>query len=151
MAINQGDFEDILADDSKEISGDISWRDDLGHSESQEFRAEVRSESGHSMFIHGRYTPLASKLSYTLVHKGEGRIYGLDLGANHRNPDRVLVGRKHKHRWREGEGAKWAYVPEDITEPWCHPVEVWRQFCDEANLRHSGIMDQPASEEGDDD
>jgi hypothetical protein len=34
-------------------------------------------------------------------------------------------------------------VPGDITEPWDRPVEVWLQFCDEARIKHSGIMHQP--------
>ncbi len=143
MSITQEEFDAILTDDTKEIHGDIFWRDDPDHSQSQEFRAEVYSLSGQSMFIQGQYIPLTGKLSYAIIHRGEGRIYGLDLGADHRNPDGIRVGEKHKHRWQEGYQDKWAYVPDDITEPWNRPVEVWRQFCDEANLRHSGIMSNP--------
>ena len=58
-------------------------------------------------------------------------------------PDGIRVGEKHKHSWREGHGDKWAYIPQDVTEPWNRPVEVWRQFCEEANLRHLGIMRNP--------
>ena len=143
MTMPQDEFEEILADDTKEISEDIVWVEDPDHSSAQEFRAEVTSGSGYSIFINGRYSPLSGKLSYSMIHRGTGRIYGLDLGADHRNPDGVRVGEKHKNSWRDGARDKWAYVPEDITSPWDRPVEVWEQFCAEANLRHSGTMSQP--------
>jgi len=94
--------------------------------------------------VFGRYNPDAGKLSYTLVYEGVGRIYALDLGADHRNPDGALVGRTHKHTWTEEFRDRRAYAPSDITEPWYRPVDVWRQFCDQARLRHSGVMRPPA-------
>ena len=97
----------------------------------------------------GWYNPLSGKLSYAVIHRTIGRIYGLDLGADHRNPGGDLVGEKHKHHhWKEDLRDREAYVPEDITEPWNRPVEVWKQFCNEANLRHSGIMHEPTSMQG---
>ena len=141
--MTQEEYDAILADATKEISADIVWSDDPDHSPAQEFRVEVASDAGYPVFIQGRYNPSVGKLSYALIFRGEGRIYGLDLGAAHRNPDGVRVGDKHKNYWREGSGDKWAYVPEDITGSWDRPVEVWRQFCTEARLTHSGIMYQP--------
>ena len=90
------------------------------------------------------YNPSSGKLSYAIVHRRVGRIYGLDLGADHQNPDGQPVGEKHKNYWSPGSRDKWAYVPGDITETWDRPVEVWHQFCAEANLRHSGTMQAPA-------
>jgi hypothetical protein len=72
-----------------------------------------------------------------------GRIYGLDLGADHQNPDSEFVGEKHKNYWVAGSRDKWAYVPEDISEPWNRPAAVWGQFCIEANIRHSGNIQDP--------
>ena len=92
----------------------------------------------------GWYNPSSGKLSYAVIHQSVGRIYGLDLGAEHHNPDGTPVGEKHKNYWVPGSRDKWAYVPEDITEPWNRPLEVWRQFCTEAKLTHSGTMSQPA-------
>lgn len=146
--MTQEEFDAILADETKEILGNIVWNDDTDHSPAQEFRAEVNSDTGHPMFIQGRYNPLAGKLTFAIILWGEGRIYGLDLGADHRNPDGALIGDKHKNCWREGYRDKWAYVPPDITKPWDCPVEVWQQFCKEARLRHRGMMSKPATQMG---
>jgi hypothetical protein len=77
------------------------------------------------------------------VHQAAGRIYALDLGKDHRNPDGELVGEKHKHRFTEQFRDKWAYVPDDITFPAVDPVGVWKQFCTEARLRHVGTLQPP--------
>ena len=51
-------------------------------------------------------------------------------------------------KWVPGHRDKWAYVPGDITHPWNHPVEVWAQFCAEANLEHRGVMHPPRVQGG---
>ena len=128
MTITQQDFESILADTTKGITEDLVWRDDEDHPPALEFRAAVVSGAGYPLFVVGRYNSAAGTLSYALIHRAAGRIYALDLGADHHNPDCNRVGEKHKHRWTEGFRDKQAYVPEDITEPWDRPVEVWDQF-----------------------
>ena len=140
MTLSQSECEAIIADDSKLIMEDIEWTSDA-NSQGQRFRAEIESEQ--PLFVNGWYNPFSGKLSYTIIHRSVGRIYGLDLGAEHRNPDRQLVGEKHKNYWREGYRDKWAYVPEDITEPYSHPNAVWEQFCTESNIRHLGSMSPP--------
>ncbi len=144
MSVTQEDFDALLADDTKSILGDITWRNDVDHSPAQEFSAKVKTDAGYRLSIEGYYNPLAGKLSYAIIVRGEARLYALDLGADHRNPDGIRVGEKHKHYWREGYRDKWAYVPRDITETWDKPVGVWRQFCVEAKLSHSGKMLQPS-------
>ena len=99
------------------------------------------------LFVIGRYNSVVGTLTYALIHRAAGRIYALDLGTDHHNPDCNRVGEKHKHRWTEGFRDKQAYVPEDITESWDRPVEVWGQFCAEARIRHTGRMDPPAVQE----
>lgn len=143
MTLRQQEYDAIIADDTKVIAKNIVWEGGP-NSPAQEFRVEVDSAAGYPIFIQGRYNPSAGKLSYAIIFRGEGRIYGLDLGADHRNPNGARVGDKHKNYWREGSRGKWAYVPNDITEPWNRPVGVWQQFCAEAKLTHSGIMSQPA-------
>ena len=147
MAISQQEFEAILADENKEIAQDLVWREDEDHSPAREFRADVASEAGYPLFVVARYNPVAGTLSYALIHRGAGRIYALDLGADHHNPDCNRVGEKHKHRWTEGFRDKQAYVPEDITEPWNQPIAVWGQFCTEAGIRHTGRLHPPAIQE----
>ena len=141
----QHDFEAILGDNTKAILKNIIWNDD-DHSPASEFNIEVESALGPPIFVHGRYNSLSGKLSYSIIHRTLGRIYGLDLGADHRNPDGERVGDRHKHSWKDGYRDKIAYVPQDITAPWHRPVEVWAQFCAEANLRHSGTMFQPQAQ-----
>jgi hypothetical protein len=146
--LNQQEFEAILGDESKRIEGDIAWRDDPEHSPAREFRVELRSDVGWPLFVVGRFNPWAGTLTYALIHRGAGRIYGLDLGADHHNPGCEYMGRKHKHRWTEAFRDKEAYVPPDITEPWDQPVRVWRQFCDEARIAHTGALFEPIIQDG---
>lgn len=145
MTISQQEFEAILADDTKRITGNIVWGDDIGHYPAREFRAEIRNDKNYSMFIAGKYNLFSGKLSYSLILRGTGRIYGLDLGegAAHCNPDGEMIRGKHKARWRDGYRDKFAYIPEDITATLDQPVEAWHQFCAEANLKHHGIMRRP--------
>ena len=145
--ITQQEFNAILADTTKTIEGDLAWSDDEDHSPAIEFRAEVRSEAGYPLFVVGRYNPMAGTLSFAIIHRGAGRIYGLDLGADHHNPTCQRVGEKHKHRWTEAFRDKEAYVPDDITESQDHPVSVWAQFCKEANIRHDGMLTAPVIQE----
>ena len=147
MALSQQEFEDILADGSKEIRGDIRWRDDPAHQGAVEFQAAVHSASGQPLIVHGWWRPLSRKLSYTLMHGTAGRISGLDLGrVSHGISRRVRLRGTHKHRWRASGKAPFAYAPDDITADWDEPLEVWRQFCAETNLSHLGTMEQPAAD-----
>ena len=140
MTLSQQEFDAILADETKRIDGDLEWQNDEDHSPAREFRANVTSDAGYPLFVNGRCNPKAGTLSYTLIHRGVGRIYALDLGAEHHNPDCSLVGEKHKHRWTEAFRDKQAYVPTDITAPWTRPSDVWEQFCAEAKIAHEGEM-----------
>ena len=137
------DYKAIIDDEAKSITANIVWHDAPDGSTAQEFRVNVDYPNADAMFIKGRYNPSAGKLSYTLVMQSVGRIYGLDLGASHRNPNGVRVGDTHKNYRAEGARDNWAYAPEDITASWESPVEVWRQFCAEANIRYTGIMPLP--------
>lgn len=141
--MNQTDFEALLSDATKRVRSDITWDDDEDHSPAVEFRVEVESDAGYPIFIKGSYNALAGTLSYTVVHRGSGRIYALDIGKDHHNPSCNNVGEKHKHRWNEPVRDKEAYVPNDITAPVTDPVSVWAQFCREANITHVGVMHRP--------
>jgi len=143
MALTNSEFEAILADATKRIDGDIDWREDEDHSPSVEFRAEISSTAGWPLFVRGSYNPLIPALSYTIILKSEGRVYGLDLGKDHHNPQCNQVGEKHKHKWNEPFRDKEAYVPDDITAPAVEPVTVWAQFCAEAQLTHAGVLKPP--------
>jgi len=141
--MNQADFEGLLNDTTKRVVGDVTWALDEDRSPAVEFRVEVQSDVGYPIFVKGSYNALAGALTYTLVHRGSGRIYALDLGKDHHNPTCTNTGEKHKHRWREPVRDKEAYVPDDITAPPTDPVSVWRQFCAEAKIKHDGVMHPP--------
>jgi len=143
MALSQTEFDTIMNDASKRVEGDLSWEEDEDHSPSVEFRAEVRSDAGWPLFARGSYNPLIPALSFTLILKTEGRIYALDLGKEHHNPQCNHVGETHKHQWSERFRDKEAYEPKDITAPAADPAAVWRQFCAEAGLTHQGKLHAP--------
>ena len=149
MAITQNEFEAILTDTSKHIDGDIKWKSDEDHSPAVEFRVPVLSTSGFPLFVNGRFNGLARTLSFHLIHSGTGRVYGLDIGADHHNPTCQRIGEKHKHRWSDTFADKEAYVPGDITASINDSVLVWQQFCSEAKIMHNGSMEipPPAQEE----
>ena len=143
MSLTNTEFASIMQDKSKRIDGNIAWVGDEDHSPSCIFRADVASEAGWPLFIQGRYNPLARTLTYALILKTAGRIYGLDLGKDHHNPQCDQVGEKHKHTWSENYRDKEAYVPNDITAQVSDPVAVWKQFCKEADIEHDGELNKP--------
>lgn len=143
MALTTAEFAAIMDDGTKRIVGDIAWSEDEDHSPALEFSGKVLSESGWPLFVRGSYNRLAGALTFALILKSEGRIYALDLGKDHHNPQCTRVGEKHKHRWAEAFRDKEAYSPDDITAPVSDPVSVWRQFCAEAGIVHEGHLAQP--------
>ena len=111
MAVTEQEFQIIIADENKRIEGNISWIEDEDHSPTQEFRSTILSTEGYPLFIAGKFNYSAGKLSYSLIHRGTGRIYGLCLGYDHHNPTCEMVGDKHKHYWTDQHRDKMAYVP----------------------------------------
>jgi len=149
MPLTNAEFDAILNDETKRVVGDLLWQEDEDHSPSVEFRAEVLSDTGWPLFVKATYNSLIPALSYALILKNVGRVYALDLGKDHHNPQCNQVGEKHKHKWTEQFRDKEAYVPTDITEPASTPVAVWQQFCAEAKLTHDGAMTAPQPPTGD--
>jgi len=143
MTLTNTELETILNNATKRIDGDIAWQEDEDHSPCVEFCAEVASDAGWPLFIRASHNPLIPSLSYTMILKTAGRVYALDLGKEHHNPQCDKVGEKHKHRWTEQFRDKEAYVPDDITALASDPVLVWRQFCCEAKIAHNGTLSAP--------
>ena len=134
MPLTDQELASILADETKRIQDDITWREDEDHSPALEFRVELESMNGWPLVLKGYYNSAAGTLSYTLILKTTGRIYGLDLGKAHHNPGCEQVGEKHKHRWSEQYRDKDAYVPDDVTAPVSDPVAVWKDSFSEVAL-----------------
>lgn len=143
MPITQNEFQVMLADTTKRIDGDLRWKQDEDHSPAVEFRVEVASQAGYPLFVVGRFNDAAGTLSYVLIHRSTGRVYGLDMGADHHNPSCNPIGEKHKHRWSDQYADKEAYVPDDVTASVADPVAVWQQFCREAGISHNGALQAP--------
>ena len=143
MPLTDAEFASILEDETKRIRDDVTWREDEDHSPAREFRVSVESKNGWPLFVKGRYSSAAGTLTFVLILKTAGRIYGLDLGKDHHNPQCEQVGEKHKHRWSERYGDREAYVPDDVNAPVSDPVAVWKEFCTEAGIRHDGSMESP--------
>ena len=137
--MTQMEFDALIQDTTKQIAEDIAWSEDEDHSPTVEFRVEVESEPGYPIFIRGSYNVLAASLSFALIHRGSGRIYALDMGKEHHNPSCENVGEVHKHRWTDLFADKEAYVPQ-LTAPVSQPIEVWKEFCNEAKIKHEGVM-----------
>ena len=143
MSLTSIEFASIMEDRSKLIEGNITWVEDEDHSPAWVFRANIESTAGWPLFVQGRYNPLARTLTYVLILKTAGRIYGLDLGKDHHNPQCNQIGEKYKHTWSEQHRDKEAYEPDDITAQVSDPVEVWQQFCKEAGIEHDGKLRKP--------
>jgi len=143
MPLTNAEFGSIMEDGSKRIDGDIAWCEDEDHSPVLEFRAEVLSGTGWPLFVRSSYNRLAGTLTYALILKTEGRIYALDLGKDHHNPECTQVGERHKHRWTEQFRDKDAHVPDDITAPASDPLAVWEQLCSQARIEHRGRLAPP--------
>ena len=141
--LTQAEFEALIADTSKRVEGDVVWSEDEDHSPTVEFKAKIDSAPGYALFVKGSFNAISHNISFTIFHSSAGRIYGLDLGKDHRNPNGQLIGEKHKHRWSEKYRDKDAYVPTDITAPATDPVALWGQFCEEAKMTHQGTMHKP--------
>lgn len=142
--MTRDEFNAFIADSGKRIDGDIEFGPDEDHSPAIEFKVELQTPDGQPAFVRGSVNEVASTLSFSIIHRGHGRVYGLDLGKEHRNPDGEMVGEKHKHTWRDAAvGAKYAYVPDDITAQLPNVAVVWQQFCEEAKIEHKGRIVLP--------
>lgn len=98
MPLTNIEWDFIMKDSLKRIDGNIEWVKDEYHASAQCFRAEVKSSTGYRLFVRGRYNRPAGSPSYSLILKPGGRIYGLDMGKDHHNPQFNRVGDPHKHR-----------------------------------------------------
>jgi hypothetical protein len=143
MPLTEAELGTILDDSSKRIEGDIAWLEDEDHSPATEFRAEIRSTPGWPLFVRGSYNVHAGTLTFALILKTDGRIYALDLGKDHHNPQCNQVGEVHEHRWTQKHRDKEAYVPTEIKASVADPCAVWVEFCREARITHNGVLAAP--------
>ncbi len=132
--MNANELSELL-ETTKSITEEIKWQRDQDHSLGWEFRVECIVESD-KFIVAGSCCRPAGVVSFTILHRTHGRIYGLDLGKEHRNGDGTLVGEKHKHRPQDND-PNFAYEPTDITADAEDLELLWKQFCKEANIVHT--------------
>ncbi len=144
MIFTENEYEAIMSDQSKKIIENIIWNGQSQSSLRVTFRAQVLSHSEYPIVIDGRYNRLKKTLTYSIIHQQiPKRIFGLDMGQNHRNPDGQLVGINHIHYWTNNYEDRCAYSAEDyIHSSVNNPGDVWDEFCDMANINFEGVMRQ---------
>ena len=128
--MNQAEFQAIRDDPAKYVVAEIRWLEDEDHSPAVQFRVEIQSQTGYSLFASGTYNGLLDKLSYVVVAKGIGCIFRLCLGSDHHNPSCQNVGGdRHVHIWDEVTRDHEAAVANWVTANADDPVTVWKEFC----------------------
>lgn len=141
MTFSEKDFQILIMDNSKEILGDITWEEDRNHQGSLIFVTEIQSNLNYPIYLTASFNFKRGTLSFSIIHKDVGRIYGLDMGQTHRNrATGKKTGRVHKHRWTDLYKIQDAYVPSDITKPYNDVIGVWQEFCLESKIIHNGKM-----------
>jgi hypothetical protein len=141
--VTDDDLAALLDDSAKWFDGDLFWVEDEDHSAAIEFYVAVQSDAGYPLVVRGRYNPIASKLSFSIIHRGVGRILGLDLGSAHHNPSCHTVHGAHWQRWSESFGTKEAEAAPELDGFEDDPLSVWQTFCAVANITHRGELHQP--------
>ena len=144
MVLTQSEFDEILSNKTKKITENITWVGDKRNSETVKFRVPVASDREYPIFVDGSYNRYLERLSYKIIHREIGRrIYGLDMGKNHRNPDGEMVGDNHIHKWSEEYEDRKAYSAQEcISARANQPLKVWQEFCQEANIDFQGVMEE---------
>lgn len=141
--MTDAEFEAIRQDSTKQIIENISWEEDEDHSPSVEFRHEIISSAGYPLFVRGSYNGLAQTLTYAIIHRTAGRIYGLDIGKDHHNPTCQNVGDRHLHIWDDVYKDKSAIAATMINASIDNPIAIWSEFCDLFQITHTGRMQNP--------
>ncbi len=90
--MNQGEYGALMFDTTKRIERDLTWTVDDSHPAAFSFRTEILSDADYPLIVKGYLNPNSRKLTFALVHRAQGCIYRLDLGAEHPNLDGTLVG-----------------------------------------------------------
>ena len=134
--MTKAEYDALLAEGGKIIEADISWSQDKSLSYVSEFFVKLESESGYPLTIKGSYNRVLKKNNYTLFSPKVGRIFAVDYDRKHGD-----AGEFHVHSW---DGTKCvatkAVAPAGIEGD---PVRLWKWFCEQAGIIHSGTFGSP--------
>lgn len=145
--MNLQEAESLFNDKNKCVTEDIEWFRDQLHPDTFIFKETVYCKD-LQMSIKGSFNTSLGSASFTIIHPKFGRIYALDHGGHtHQNNDGKKNGTLHKHRYRPEE-PDYAYVPEDITAEPDELSKLWKEFCTEARVFHSGQFFEPDLSKG---
>jgi len=140
--MNQQEADAIFNNPDKCIVEDIVWKTNPQHHGTLIFR-ETLYCNDLQLDIKGSINTIIDTISFTILHPTVGRIYALDHGiVAHKNYDGKKNGGLHKHRWRPEEPS-FAYEPDDITATTTEYLKLWKEFCDEAKIYHTGSFFEP--------
>lgn len=152
MPLTQEEFDAIIADDSKQIVGDIEWSLDPDRADASRFEVPVLWDDDRPLWVSGFYRPSYRKLTYSL-RLDQTRIAGIDFGRNvgHTNRNRNKLIGPHLQWWSESAGRAEAYpVPSDMPD-WNLPLAVWGRILSRLGIVHEGELAEPALEGSQDD
>jgi hypothetical protein len=114
-------------------------------------RGEVQSQTGFELFVEVTWSPKATKASACFFVKRVkplwSRVFGIDLGDDHHNPDCVMTGDPHRHnRWSVKHGARYGTPAPDLqgkTVP-----EMFDVFLRECKIQMAGAIVMPPIQGG---
>lgn len=137
------DIDAILDDPSKTIEGNIQWLPDPNHPSAWIFHAPVAHSGETPLVAHGTLQPGQDRLSYLLVLRAVGRVFGICWGYRHLNPSGETVPGPHIHRWTSEHLDRRVEPLGDAGDGASDPIAAWRQFCTRANIVHRGALHPP--------
>lgn len=138
--MTQGELAAILADTTKRVAGDLSWRQHSDISFAVAFRADVVNSAGDTYRVAGYFNRETGVTTFSLFSDADGRVFGMCVGKDHHNPSCTHTGRAHVHQWTSAEGDKNAYQIQVASEG--QPITLWRDFCRLANMQHTGDLNE---------
>ncbi|HXX69640.1 MAG TPA: hypothetical protein VEK07_20825 [Polyangiaceae bacterium] len=97
-------------------------------------RVAVQSATGYDLAVEVTCNPVVGKISACLFVKGVkpgwARIYGVDVGDDHHNPDCQMAGDPHRHnRWSVVHGCRFASPAPEFTSVTEEMVARFLQEC----------------------
>jgi hypothetical protein len=114
-------------------------------------RGEVQSQTGFELAVEVTWSSRTQKSSACLFVKRVkplwSRIFGIDLGDDHHNPDCVMTGDPHRHnQWTVRHGSRFASPAPDLRGKGVS--EMFSAFLRECKIDMIGTLAMPAVQRG---
>lgn len=139
----QDEIDAILQDPAKTIEGEIRWSPDPQHAAAWTFYMPVAHSGTTPLDARATLRREANTLSYLLVLRGSGRIFGICWGYDHLNPSGEIVSGPHVHKWTSEHLDRWVEPFGGASAGTGDPILAWREFCALAHIAHLGEVHPP--------